>query len=72
MSREDDYDGEATAMHLLPKGGWICGANFCAAIAQNATSSPLRITGASLTGTRNITVDGVWADLLHPQSPRQP
>jgi hypothetical protein len=35
-------------------------------IAKNATSSPLRITGASLTGTRAITVDGAWADFLPP------
>jgi hypothetical protein len=59
----------------LPPGpaGGLCGELPAATIttpmfyiAQNTTSSPLRITGASLTGTRNITVDGVWADLLPP------
>jgi hypothetical protein len=35
-------------------------------IPQNTTSSPLRITAASLTGTRDITVDGVWADIVQP------
>ena len=35
-------------------------------IAQNTTSSPLTVTGASLTGARNITVDGVWADVVRP------
>lgn len=35
-------------------------------IAPNTTSSPLTVTGASLTGTRNITVDGVWADIVQP------
>jgi hypothetical protein len=35
-------------------------------IAQNTTSSPLTVTGASLTGTRDITVDGVWADVVQP------
>jgi hypothetical protein len=55
----------------MPEGG-PCGespgtlATLMFYIAQNTTSSPLRITGASLTGTRNVTVNGVWADLLPP------
>jgi hypothetical protein len=35
-------------------------------IAQNTTSSPLTVTGASLTATRDITVDDVWADVVQP------
>jgi hypothetical protein len=34
--------------------------------AQNSTSSPLRVIGAELTGTRDITVDGIWSDSLAP------
>jgi hypothetical protein len=33
---------------------------------QNSASSPLRITGAALDGTRDITVDGTWADSVAP------
>ena len=33
-------------------------------INNNDTSSPLTLTGASLTGTRDLTVDGVYADIL--------
>jgi hypothetical protein len=33
-------------------------------INNNNTSSPLTLTGAWLTGTRDLTIDGVYADIL--------
>jgi hypothetical protein len=57
----------------LPSGGGlgVCwkpqpGAllSFSAYSAQNTSASPLTLTGASLTGTRDITIDGGYADVL--------
>jgi hypothetical protein len=38
--------------------------SFSAYSAQNTSPSPLTLTGASLTGTRDITIDGGYADVL--------
>jgi hypothetical protein len=55
----------------MPPGG-LCGESFPASLTvafyegQNATSSPLRVTGAELAGTRDVTVTGTWSDPLAP------
>jgi hypothetical protein len=56
-------EGQSGLCGELPPGTVITVAFF---MGQNPTSSPLRVSGAALTGTRNITVHGTWSDSVAP------
>jgi hypothetical protein len=55
-------DGGGLGVCWRPHAGGVL--SFSAYIGQNTTSSPLTLAGASLTGTRDIVIDGDYADVL--------
>jgi hypothetical protein len=55
--------GQSGLCGELPPGTVITVAFY---MGQNSTSSALRVTGAALAGTRNVTVDGACSDSVAP------